>query len=320
MPLDPTAKLILDVMEHTWPRVEHYPGAEARRLAREATQLAAATVTPEPVARVEDRRIPGPAGDIPVRIYWPRRRPGGAAPPLLVYFHGGGWVICDLDTHDGTCRALVNEVGCVVVSVDYRLAPEHRFPAAVDDAYAATVWTAAHGAELDADPTRLAVAGDSAGGNVAAVVSLMARDRGGPQLAFQLLVYPVTDHDFETASYRENGEDYIILTRSAMEWYWDQYVPEVARRSDPYAAPLHARDLSGLPPALVITAECDPLRDEGEEYGRRLREAAVPTEVRRYDGMMHGFFNMHAVLDGAKQAHEAAAGALRSALGVVEVA
>jgi acetyl esterase len=298
----------MELIEAGFPRPGSMDPPEARRVQSE--QLAALALEPEPVARVEDRTVPGPAGDVPVRVYWPE---GEGPLPVIVYFHGGGWVMCGLDTHDASCRSLTNGVGAVVVSVDYRLAPEHRFPAAVDDCYAVTAWVAEHAAELGADPDRLAVAGDSAGGNLGAVVALVARDRGGPPLRFQLLVYPVIDGTMASASYRDNAEGY-FLTADGMAWYWDQYVPAPADRSAPHASPIAAADLSGLPPALVVTAEYDPLRDEGEAYGRRLQEAGVPCDVRRYDGMFHGFFAVRDVLPAAKEANDVAHAALREAL------
>jgi acetyl esterase len=267
---------------------------------------------PEPVGRVENRTFPGPAGDVPIRIYTPA---GAGAHPALVYFHGGGWVLCNLDTHDGTCRSLCNQAGCVVVSVDYRLAPENKFPAAVDDCYAATRWVAEHAAELGVDAKRIAIGGDSAGGNLTACVALISRDRGGPRFVHQLLVYPVTDAKFDTPSYEENAEGY-FLTRDAMRWFWNHYLRSDADGANPYAAPLRAQDLSGLPPATVITAEFDPLRDEGEAYGARLRAAGVPTRIERYDGVIHGFFGMGAILAKAKGAVAAAAGELRKSFGV----
>jgi len=309
MPLDPQAKLILDNLPEDLLDVRRTTPLELRALYAEQSQL---PFPAEPVADVVDREIPGPAGPVPVRIYTPE---GEEPRPAVVFFHGGGWVIGNLDTHDGTARKLANAAGAVVVSVDYRLAPEHPYPAAAEDCYAATCWTAEHGAaELGMAPGQLAVAGDSAGGNLAAVVSLMARDRGGPAPGFQLLVYPVTDPDFERPSYRENAEGY-LLTRDVMEWFWDQYVPDAARRHDPYAAPLRAPDLSGLPPALVVTAEYDPLRDEGEAYARRLEEAGVRVRCRRYPGMIHGFLSFSDVVDQGKEAVAEAGTALRAAFG-----
>jgi len=309
MPLDPQAKLILDNLPEDLLDVRRTTPLELRALYAEQSQL---PFPAEPVADVVDREVAGPAGPVPVRIYTPQAE---GPHPAVVFFHGGGWVIGNLDTHDGTARKLANAAGAVVVSVDYRLAPEHPYPAAAEDCYAATCWVAEHGpAELSMAPGRLAVAGDSAGGNLAAVVALMARDRGGPALAFQLLVYPVTDPDFERASYRENAEGY-LLTRDVMQWFWDQYVPESTRRHDPYAAPLRAPDLSGLPPALVVTAEYDPLRDEGEAYARRLEEAGVRVRCRHYPGMIHGFLSFADVVDQGKEAVAEAGTALRAAFG-----
>lgn len=311
MPLDPVARVLIDTLVQVFPDVgtKVFDAAEARRI------LAAAPMPPTepiPVAKVEDRRIPGaPDGPpIPVRVYWPQTGSNGL--PVVVYFHGGGWVLGGLDSHDPLCRSLANEVGAVVVSVDYRLAPEHRFPAAAEDAYAATAWVHAHATELGAAPSRLAVAGDSSGGNLAAVVALMARDRGGPPLRFQLLVYPVVDYARNTPSYRANAEGY-FLTATHMRWYWDQYLG-TADGAGPYASPLRAHDLRGLPPAYVVTAEFDPLRDEGEAYAQRLREAGVPVSVRRYDGMFHGFFSLAGLLPAAREANGAAFTALRAAL------
>ena len=240
------------------------------------------------VAKVEDRSIPGVGPDIPVRIY---TSSGNGPFPALGWFHGGGWVVGDLDTADGTARHLAVGTGCVVVSVDYRLAPEAKFPAAADDCYAATRWIAQNAAGINVDPARIAVGGDSAGGNLAAVVSLMAKDRGGPPLVFQLLVYPVTARDFGTGSYRQNSDGY-LLTKDGMEWYWNQYVRSEADAANPYAAPLVAKDLTGLPPALIVTAEFDPLRDEGEANGQRLQAAGVTTTNSRYDGISRLFWHV----------------------------
>jgi acetyl esterase len=272
-------------------------------------QGSAAPAEVEEVARMEERALPGPEGDVLVRIYWPQ---GEGPHPCLVYFHGGGFVIGSLDTHDGTCRTLCNGGGCVVVSVDYRMAPENPFPAAPEDCYAITRWVAENAASLDADATRLAVGGDSAGGNLAAVVALMARERQGPVLCFQLLIYPVTDCAFDTPSYSENAEGY-FLTQGHMKWFWQQYLKDPSDGAHPHASPLRADDLGSLPPALCITAEFDPLRDEGEAYAARLREAGVAVTTSRYDGMFHGFFGMGLVLDRARDAVEEACAALRSA-------
>jgi acetyl esterase len=264
---------------------------------------------PVPVAAVADRVVPGPAGELPVRVYTPE---GEAPYPIVVWFHGGGWVVGTLDTYDPLCRALAAAVPAVVVSVGYRLAPEHRWPAAVEDAYAATLWASRHAAELGGAQHRLAVAGDSAGGNLAAVVALGARDRGGPAIGFQLLVYPVLDVAADTASWREHAEGF-HLTAAGMRWYWDHYLGEADGRA-PDASPLRAAFLGGLPPALVLVAEHDGLRDEGEAYAARLRRAGVAATASRYPGMVHGFFRWRAVTGAADAALQEAASALRSAL------
>ena len=305
MPLDPQAKALLDAMPPM-------PDSSSLDLAlvRAGMEQGPFAGDPEPVAKVENRTIPGPAGEIPVRVY----TPAGSRPfPGLVFFHGGGFVMCSLDSHDGQCRSLANAAGCVVVSVDYRLAPEHPYPAAPEDCYAATLWVARNGSELGIDTARLAIGGDSAGGNLTAVTALRARDRGGPRLRFQLLVYPVTDFAFETPSYRENGEGF-FLTEGMMRWFWGHYLDAPDRGAEPYASPLRAADLSGLPPGLCITAEYDPLRDEGEAYAVRLREAGVDVRTSRYDGMFHGFFGMGAQVDKARVAIAEAGAALRAAL------
>ena len=228
-------------------------------------------------------------------------------------FHGGGWVIGDLDTADRQSREVCRGTGALVVSVDYRLAPEHRFPAAAEDCYAATRWAAEHASDHEGDATRLAVAGDSAGGNLAAVVAQMARDRGGPRLVFQLLVYPVTDGvDNDWPSYRDNGDGY-LLTTAAMGWFWNHYAPSAADRRNPYASPLKAESLAGLPPALVMTAEFDPLRDEGEAYARALATAGVDAELVRYDGFIHGFFSHTGTIPATRKAMEKACNALSAA-------
>ncbi len=307
MPLDPQAKAVLDQFASMGgPQLHEMSVAQARELILGMVALGG---EPESIARIENRTVPGPAGQIPVRIY----TPVGTAPfPVLVYFHGGGWVIGNLDTHDGICRSLANRVGCLVVSVDYRLAPEHPFPAAPEDCYAATRWLAEHAGSLGVDKGRIAVGGDSAGGNLAAVVALMARDRGGPKLAFQLLVYPATDTDFETRSYRENSEGY-FLTRADMVWFWNHYAPRDEDRRNPYAAPLRAASLRGLPPALVITAEFDPLRDDGAAYAARLREDGVPVRLSQQDGLIHGFFQMGAVIDRGRASVDEASRAVKDA-------
>jgi acetyl esterase len=305
MPLDPEAKQVLEQIAALGLPPNHLVSPAQARINMKSRPRAAG---PE-VARVEDRLIPGPGVDIPVRIYTPT----GSGPfPILVWFHGGGWVVGDLETADPTARHLTVGAKCVVISVDYRLAPETKFPGAADDCYAATVWAVQHATQFNGDPDKIAVGGDSAGGNLAAAVALMARDRSGPSLAFQLLVYPVTSRDFDTSSYRHNGEGF-NLTLDAMRWYWDHYLQRPEDASNPYAAPLAAENLKSLPPALVITAECDPLCDEGEAFAKRLQAAGVPTTYSRYDGMIHGFFGMNAVLDKGKQAVAEACAALQQA-------
>lgn len=307
MPLDPQAKALLQQMNQVGlPPLASLEPAAARQLFRTLGPEA----TPERVASVENRALSGPVRDTPVRVYRPDR-PGPL--PVVAYFHGGGFVVCDLDTHDGLCRALANASGSLVVSVDYRLAPEAPFPAAAEDCYAATRWLAEHAAELGGDPRRIAVAGDSAGGNLAAATALMARDRGGPALRFQLLIYPVTNHDFDTPSYRKNAEGY-FLTREMMQWFWGHYLEKDSDGEHAYASPLRAADLSGLPSALVITAEYDPLRDEGEAYGVKLRQADVPVELVRYDGMIHGFVTMFELFAQGKDAVHRSGEALARAL------
>ena len=313
MPLDPQAEAFLDqVKAMGLPPFEEMTVDQAREAILGMRELAG---PPEAIA-TEDRAIPSPDGDIPARIY----TPAGSGPfPVLVYFHGGGWVIGNLETIDAPLRALANRASCLTVSIDYRLAPTHKFPVAAEDCYAATRWVADNAVVFKGDPARIAVGGDSAGGNLAAVVALMARDRSGPPLVYQLLIYPVTNHDYSTPSYQENAEGY-LLTKNAMVWFWNHYLRNEEDGRNPYASPLQAKDLSGLPPALVITAEYDPLRDEGEAYAARLREAGVAVEVRRHHGMIHGFFQMAAVMDQGKQAIEEAAHGLRSAFGTKEEA
>jgi len=315
MPLDPAAQNLVDMVEATFPDLTA-PDVDAVK-ARAILKALPRVPFTEEVARVEDRTISGPAGIIPVRVYTPLEAASEPAPGI-VYFHGGGWVLCDLDSHDGACRRMSNAIGAVVVSVDYRLAPEHKFPAAIDDSYAATQWVAAHAAELGVDAGRLAVAGDSAGGNLAAVVAQIARDRGGPVLAFQLLVYPVIDSTTtrnDRPSKRENAEGYVLST-AHMNWYREQYLPDDAAGELPNVSPHRAESLAGLAPACVVTAEMDPLRDEGDEYARQLEAAGVRVTAYCAPGMYHGFFNMDRLLDGAKEAQRVAFTAMRDALGV----
>jgi acetyl esterase len=243
----------------------------------------AAAVTLPSLSGIEDRLIPGPLGEIPIRIYTPH----GAGPfPVLVYFHGGGFYLGNIESDDGPCREIANKAGCIVVSVDYRLAPEHKFPAAVEDCYAATRWAAENASALGGDSLRIAVQGSSAGGNMAAGVALMARDRGYPPLMHQILLCPVLNYAFDTPSYQENADGY-ILTRESMMRMWNLYLQTEADGTNPYASPLQASDLRGLPPAWVVTAEYDPLRDEGEAYAARLREAGVSVVSQREEGGIH---------------------------------
>ncbi len=297
MPLDPQVQAIRDQLEReNAPRLYtmSIPAARAADLAA----VRAGAGDAEPVARVANRVIPGPATDLPIRIYWPDR----AGPcPLLVYFFGGGWSLGTIDTCDGVCRQLTNAAGCVTIAAGYRLAPEHKFPAAVHDCHAATSWVASHAAEFGADPARLAVGGDSAGGNLVAAVTLLARDQGGPAIIHQLLVYPNTDYQAENPSMRA-GTDPYLFNVTAVEWYWGMYLASSEHGTNPLASPLRAADLAGLPPATVITAEYDPLRDEGEAYAARLADAGVGVELTRYEGMIHGFFTMSGVLDQARNA------------------
>ena len=279
--------------------------AQAR--AADLADIRAAAGTGEPVHEVTEREIPGP---LTIRIYRPD---GGGAQPALVYFFGGGWTLGTVDTADAIARSLANAVPCTVVVPGYRLAPEHRFPAAVQDCHAATRWVAEHGAQIGVDPGRIAVGGDSAGGNLAAAVTLLCRDGGGPALAAQVLVYPNTLHGADTPSMRDNS-DPLLFNHHSVDWYWTHYLADPADGADPLASPLRAPNLSGLPPALVVTAEYDPLRDEGERYADRLRESGVPVTAHRYDGMVHGFFAMAGILDGGRRALADAADFLRKSL------
>jgi acetyl esterase len=306
MPLDPQVQAFLAAQA----AVEVPPISEQTpQMAREGYTALAQMLGPGEAVDTEDRSVPGPAGDSPVRIYTPE---GEGPRGVLVYYHGGGFVIGDLDTHDHACRALCKGAGVVVVSVDYRLAPEHRFPAAVEDSWAALEWVAANAASFGGDPARLAVGGDSAGGNLAAVMSLLARDRGGPRLAFQLLVYPGVDIRGSFPSIEENGEGY-VLTKGHIEWFRNHYLGD-ADPTDLRASPLLAESHAGLPPALIQTAEFDPLRDEGAAYADKLRAAGVPATLTCYEGMVHIFFQLTPLLDGAKAAMAEACEAVRGAL------
>ncbi len=306
MALDPQVKVLLHNLEGTGVRdVTTLSVAEARAQ-RQARQL-----PPGPDVPTEDRSIMGPGGELPLRIYRPASSGllGG-----LVYFHGGGFVIGDLDGHDALCRQIALDAGCVVVSVGYRLAPEHKFPAAVDDSYLATSWVHENADLLGIDHHRIAVGGDSAGGTLATAVARLAKERRNPALVFQLLFYPVTDlRSFDTPSYLENATGK-FLTRDGMRWFADHYVRDDQDRADPRASPLAAKNLIGLPPALIITAEHDPLRDEAEAYAQALRAAHNTVTLSRYDGMIHAFVSMYALLDGGRRALREATDALAQAL------
>jgi acetyl esterase len=291
MPLDPQVKALLD-QQAGGPMPYEQSVAEAR-----AGMVARPRLPGPALASEEDRLIPGPGGQIPIRLY----RPAESSGAVLVYFHGGGWVLGNLDTHNGQCRNLAHGAGCLVIAVDYRLAPEHRFPAAADDAYAATSWVSDNAAALGVDAAKLAVVGDSAGGNLAAVVCLMARDRGGPAIAQQLLAYPVTDYAFDTPSYTENS-DGLGLERATMQWFWEHYLGSDGEGSNPYASPLRAETLAGLPRAIVVACEYDVLRDEGIAYAERLRREGVPVELRCVPGVNHGFLG--SPTDAARGAYE----------------
>ena len=311
MPLDPQAAALLDalaVATEGKPKTHEVSPVEARRMYE---AMAEARTSDEPLAAVEDRTLPGPAGELPIRIYRPEC---DGPPPVVVFFHGGGWVVGSIATHDALCRSLASRSGCAVVSVEYRLSPEAAFPEPLDDAYAATAWVAANGDELGVDPGHLAVAGDSAGGNLAAAVCLLARDRGGPAIDLQLLVYPALDHRYGHQSCVDNAEGY-FLTMDSMHWFTGHYLGgDLAQAAHPHASPLCAPDLSGLPPAHVVTAEFDPLRDEGEAYAKALADAGVPATLTRYDGMVHGFVSMFGLLDQGDAGLQECAEVIRSAL------
>ncbi len=309
MPLDPVVKALLDRLEAAGrPPTSTLEPGEARENYRRLIQLAG---IPEKVAASQDRSIPGPAGKIPVRIYSPLGAEDGPL-PVLVFYQGGGMVIGDLDTHDQICRMLANRAGCKVVSVAYRLAPEYKFPAAVEDSYSVLQWVAGHTAEFNGDSSRLAVGGDSAGGNLSAVVAQLARDQGGPRLLFQLLIYPATAQLGQFPSYEENAQGY-FLSKDSIVYFYNHTVGKDADPSDPRIAPLEAENLAGLPSALVITAEYDPLRDEGKAYADRLREAGVPVSFHNYEGMIHAFYQMPGLLPLAIQAIDESAQALKAA-------
>jgi acetyl esterase len=306
---DPQVQVLLDMLEerNTPPTYGVSPEA-AREQYLELTEM----VESEPVAETQDFEIEGPGGPIPVRAYIP----GEEGPyPILVYYHGGGWVIGDIETHDNVCSALCNRAEVVVLSVDYRLAPENPFPAALEDAYAALEWATTYGDEISGDPDRVAIGGDSAGGNLSTGVTLMADDEDGPEIAHQSLIYPAVAspavHEFD--SYEENGEGY-FLEQESMDWFYGKYVQNDAHARNEYLAPLLARDLSGVPPATVVTAGFDPLRDEGAAYADRLEEAGVDVHHENFEGMIHGFVQLPDMIDRAEDALDLLAEELQASL------
>ena len=302
MPLDPQA---MDVIERRDNSTEPLLGADAS-LAERRGRFNQTWREPGPeVGSVEDRLVPGPRGDIPVRIYAPE---GNGPFPILMLFHGGGFVFGNIETYDGNARRICVGAGCIVVSVEYRVAPENKFPAAPEDCYSATVWASENAASIHGDARRIAVCGDSAGGNLSTVVCMMARDKGGPEIRFQSLRCPVTHRNFGPLTV-----DRELTPRSGRDWWWKQYLADEADAQDPYACPMAAHDLKGLPPALIITAEYDELRDEGEAYARMLQDAGVPTACVRYEGMFHVFHMYPAYIDKAREALEQEFAMLREA-------
>lgn len=311
MSLDPLLKSFLaQLYAQPGPKMWEFTPAEARQ----AFALMMQFVAPKDVIvdKVEDMRARGPNGDIPLRCYTPPGA-GDARLPVLVFFHGGGFVIGNLDTHDGLCRVLCRESGARVIAVDYRLAPEHKFPAAVDDAYAALCWIAANADRLGIDAGRIAIGGDSAGAALATVAARTAKEKGGPKLALQLLMFPPTDLAADTTS-RRSWTDGYFLDRLTIKWFFDNYLPQGADQHDPRLSPLHAADLRGMAPVYLLTAEYDPLHDEGLEYAARLRDSGVPVTVVDYPDLVHDFIYLDAVLPQAREALRAAALAIRQAL------
>ena len=308
MPVTAETQAILDMRAGATPFNEMSP-----QEAREAMAALRPQGEPEPVAQVHEMMVPGPAGDIPARGYLPTDDPSTL--PTVVYFHGGGWVIGDLDSHDAVCRAICNRAGISVMSVDYRLAPEATYPAAAEDCYAAVAWMNSMYDQQGGRDDRIAVAGDSAGGNLAAVVSQMARDRGGPRIDSQILIYPVTDFNFETESYKQNGVNF-GLSEVGMRWFWDLYLNHDSEGAQPYASPMQATDLSNLPRSLTITAEYDPLRDEGEAYAAALAAAGGQSNCTRYDAVIHGFVSAFEAVPEGSQALDQIAAELRAVFGM----
>ena len=312
--LHPQARALLDLIEKSGlPATHTLTPAQARQTYRE--RRAYAQPAPPEVGESRDLQATGPHGDIPLRLYRPQGSDARTALPALVYYHGGGWVIGDLDTHDTLCRELCNGAGICVIAVDYRMGPEHRFPAAVDDCIAATFWVKDNAAALKVDPARLAVGGDSAGGNLAAVVAIAARDAGNLPIRYQLLIYPATDMRRVAPSHTTNGQGY-LLTRETMQYFRDHYVGDPQHDLDWRASPLLLEDLSRLPPALLITAGYDPLRDEGLQYAARLTAAGNSAVHVCFERQIHGFVTMGRVLDDANTAVALCAAELRRALSV----
>lgn len=309
--LDPQARALIDLMiERQVPPTHTLSVAEARRVYRDRRSFT--QPDPPPVGAVRDLQAEGPHGAIPLRLYRPAGAAAGAL-PVLVYFHGGGWVIGDLDTHDVVCRTLCAGSGCAVVAVDYRMGPEHRFPAAVDDTHAAVRWVRAQAAALGLDGTRLAIGGDSAGGNLAAVTAIAMRQAGEAPARLQLLIYPATDMRAVAPSHTVNGQGY-VLTSDSIAWFRGHYIADAAQWADWRASPLLADDLSHLPPALVLTAGFDPLRDEGRQYADALSAAGVPAQYVCFERQIHGFITMGRVIDEANTALDLCGAALRRAL------
>jgi len=307
MAVDPQVAFVLDlIVKSGRPAYNTLSPKEARQLFRETRP--ASTPQPPAIGTVRDLSADG----VPVRVYRPAGVPDATRLPALVFFHGGGWVIGDLETHDTLCRQLTAEAGITVVAVDYRLAPEHKFPASADDAWTATKWVAAHAGELGVDAAKLAVGGDSAGGNLAAVVALQARDAGAPKISLQVLLYPVTDVGAETQSYRDLADGY-MLTRDGMRWFIAHYLGKPQDAEDWRASPIRAKSLAGVAPALVITAGYDLLRDEGDAYAQKLRAAGVNVDSVSFGGMVHGFIPMGKLIDTGNRAVTLIAGSLRHA-------
>ena len=299
--LDPQVVNVLGAVGHVAPeKYEEVGAAKAREAFDRVAELRRTVYGEEPVKSVENQVIPGPAGDMPIRLYWPE----ATGPlPVVLFLHGGGWTVGNIDSYDSQARTICNQVEALVVSAEYRLAPEHPYPAAFDDAVAALRWTAAHSAELGGDPARLGVAGDSAGGNLAAAACLWARDHDGPAIKAQCLIYPSTDTSKEYPSFTEFA-DGLLLTAATSRWFKHNYLPDEARAHEPYANPLLASDHAALPPAVVAVASHDPLRDSGEAYAMALEAAGVPVWHKRYPGLVHGFFGMGLVVDAARDAIE----------------